>query len=197
MESGGIPFSLPALYIIYVRGHSGLFARSVAFSEGGSRIHINNKNRLFQARSIILGLELTVNYCYNRYMEKYAVIAIVENNGKILVGKKIEKPSKFLSSAWHIPGGKLDKNETEKEALVREIQEEAGIKISVKELLDEGITPTGKRSLWYLCSTNTQDVKPGDDLTDAKFISKSEVKEACDPKDISRWPLGVIKYFNS
>ena len=41
-------------------------------------------------------------------------LLIVENNGKILVGKKIEKPSKFLSSAWHIPGGKLDKNETEK-----------------------------------------------------------------------------------
>ncbi|MBU1255707.1 hypothetical protein KKE74_00630 [Patescibacteria group bacterium] len=39
---------------------------------------------------------------------KIAVVAIVEYNNQVLVGKKT-KTSHFLSNTWHIPGGKLKK----------------------------------------------------------------------------------------
>lgn len=129
-------------------------------------------------------------------MKNYAVIAIVENNGRILVGKKIEKSEKFLSNTWHIPGGKIGKNETDEEALIREIQEEAGIEIEVKSFLDNSITPTGKRAHWYLCSSSSSDINPGDDLIDVKFIPKANVRETCDEKSISLWPPKVVEYFN-
>lgn len=129
-------------------------------------------------------------------MKKYAVIAIVEHDGNILVGKKIEKPSRFLSNTWHIPGGKVDSGEDEKIALIREIEEEAGIKIKVKKFLDKSKTPTGKRADWYLCSAISSDIKAGDDLSDAKFVPRSQVKNICDPKSVSLWPPKVVEYFN-
>ncbi len=60
-----------------------------------------------------------------------AVAAIVEDKGKILVGKKI-KGNHFLSQTWHLPGGKHNNGEAEEEAIIREIKEEAGIEIKIK-----------------------------------------------------------------
>ena len=40
---------------------------------------------------------------------KIAVVAIVENNGQVLIGKKI-KGNTLFSNSWHIPGGMLQKN---------------------------------------------------------------------------------------
>lgn len=116
---------------------------------------------------------------------KIAVVAIVEYEGQVLVGKKINS-NHFLSNTWHIPGGKPELNETEEQALVREIEEEAGIKIKVGRFLDERIVPNASvRARWYLCSALTCDLKPGDDLAKVKYVPKSEILKICDQKAIS------------
>ena len=124
---------------------------------------------------------------------KTAVVAIVEYDGQILIGKKINKKS-ILNNSWHIPGGKVKAGENEEQALKREIKEEAGIEIRVDKFFDI-CSNNNFQVKWYLCSALTNNINPGDDLAEVLFVPKSEVKHVCDPKAISLWPQKVLEYF--
>lgn len=123
-----------------------------------------------------------------------AVVALIERDGKILIGKK-KKRIHLLSKMWHIPGGKKKPNEAEEEALVREMKEELGLKIRVNKFLAQKNFPKlHKKTKWYLCSPLTDKIKPGDDLAEAKYVSKKNIFETCHPKAISLWPSKVVSY---
>ena len=131
-------------------------------------------------------------------MAKIAVTAIIEHNGQVIVGKKIKMDGHFLSGKWHIPGGKLNSGENETDAIVREMQEEAGIKINVVRFLDEFYNEKSDVMVrWYLCQPLTFDLTPGDDLEEVKFVPKKDVATICDREAVSRWPQKVIEYFES
>ncbi|MEK4860765.1 (deoxy)nucleoside triphosphate pyrophosphohydrolase [Staphylococcus sp. FSL W8-0774] len=59
--------------------------------------------------------------------------AIIFSDNKILCAQRSEKMS--LPLMWEFPGGKVEKNESEEEALIREIQEEMKCDISINEKL--------------------------------------------------------------
>jgi len=55
-------------------------------------------------------------------------VGIISNEiGEVLVGQRTIKDQYF--GKWEFPGGKLEGNETPKEALVRELKEELGIDV--------------------------------------------------------------------
>ena len=60
---------------------------------------------------------------------KRAVVALVEHEGKILLGKKRQDSEGFFAGKWHIPGETMEDDETDEEALIRGMREEAGIEI--------------------------------------------------------------------
>lgn len=53
------------------------------------------------------------------------VAAIIEKDGKILIAQRDN--SSDQAGLWEFPGGKVDANESQPQALVRELQEELGI----------------------------------------------------------------------
>lgn len=55
-----------------------------------------------------------------------------EYEGKILY--LLRNPEKPQGNTWCIPGGKLEKQETARQAVIREVEEETGIKISNEAL---------------------------------------------------------------
>lgn len=55
--------------------------------------------------------------------------AIIEQGEKILVARRGAQQSQ--AGMWEFPGGKVDSGETPEEALVRELQEELGITVTV------------------------------------------------------------------
>jgi len=59
-----------------------------------------------------------------------ASIAIIDANDQILIAKRPNK--KHLSGFWEFPGGKVEKNESPENALVREVKEELNIDINNK-----------------------------------------------------------------
>ena len=62
----------------------------------------------------------------------FVSICILKKKDKILITKR---PShKLFGDFWEFPGGKLENNETFEEAVVRELYEELGIKINIKNL---------------------------------------------------------------
>ena len=60
--------------------------------------------------------------------------AIINDSGEILCA---QRGYGSLIGKWEFPGGKVENGETDQEALMREIKEELGIKVSVEDLIDE------------------------------------------------------------
>lgn len=56
-----------------------------------------------------------------------AVVGILRRDGRVLVAQRPE--GKPYSGYWEFPGGKIEKNETGRDALVRELHEELGISV--------------------------------------------------------------------
>ena len=60
--------------------------------------------------------------------------AIINEKGEVLCA---QRGYGSLKGKWEFPGGKIEKGESDAEALAREIKEELGIKVEVKEMVDE------------------------------------------------------------
>ena len=127
--------------------------------------------------------------------KRRAVIAIVCYEGKYLIGRKRADSSKFLAGQWHIIGENLEDGESDISALVRGIQEEAGINISVGKYLAAGITPTGKGAHWYECFAQSNELRIGSDLEDARWVTRDELLKFCEER-ITSWPQEIHSYFN-
>ena len=63
--------------------------------------------------------------------------AIVGENGRVLCAQRGYGP---LIGKWEFPGGKVEKGETDQQALAREIKEELGIDIIVQDFIEESYT---------------------------------------------------------
>lgn len=60
------------------------------------------------------------------------VAALIEEGGNIMICQRpADKPQPLL---WEFPGGKVEKNETPQQALIRECAEELNIEIEVQNL---------------------------------------------------------------
>ena len=60
---------------------------------------------------------------------------ITNTDGKIFIARR--KKDKLLGGKWEFPGGKIEKDETQKECLQRELNEEFAMQIKVGERLGE------------------------------------------------------------
>ena len=58
-----------------------------------------------------------------------AACALLDQDGRILLAQRPE--GKSLAGLWEFPGGKVETGETPEETLVRELEEELGIKTKV------------------------------------------------------------------
>jgi 8-oxo-dGTP diphosphatase len=61
------------------------------------------------------------------------VAAVIEKQGNILCVQRGPSALDYISYKWEFPGGKIERGETEEEALQREIKEELEMEIMVKK----------------------------------------------------------------
>jgi len=59
------------------------------------------------------------------------IAAIIRENNRVLL---CQRKGGALAGKWEFPGGKLEEGETPEECLVREIEEELGISITVGDI---------------------------------------------------------------
>ncbi|WP_138482576.1 (deoxy)nucleoside triphosphate pyrophosphohydrolase [Dyadobacter bucti] len=86
--------------------------------------------------------------------------AVIEHNGKILAGQRSAALSFPLQ--WEFPGGKLEKNETDEEGLVREIREELNVEIEILHKLPVTSKDQGWREIIlvpFVCRLRTKNIK--------------------------------------
>lgn len=63
-------------------------------------------------------------------------LCFVRRNDELLMLNRENKPTQGL---WNGVGGKIDKNETSMECIIREVKEETNIDISTYEVIDKGV----------------------------------------------------------
>jgi 8-oxo-dGTP diphosphatase len=70
-------------------------------------------------------------------VNQIVVAAAIVAEGKVLVAQRVRPPE--LAGRWELPGGKVATGETEPEALARELAEELGVEVAVRERLGEDV----------------------------------------------------------
>ena len=68
-------------------------------------------------------------------MAKVSIACIAYKRGKILIAHR--NPTGQMGSRWEFPGGKVENGEDEKLSVVREMEEEFGMKVKVIEKITE------------------------------------------------------------
>lgn len=84
--------------------------------------------------------------------------AVIEHDGKVLAGQRSAALSFPLQ--WEFPGGKLEKGETDEQALFREIMEELNVTIEIVDKLPETSKDQGWREIVlvpFVCKVDTTD----------------------------------------
>jgi len=108
---------------------------------------------------------------------------VVIANGRVLLIRRRSPP---LEGEWSIPGGMLDLGETILEGVRREVAEETGIEVHVRDLIEvfEKISQdaTGRTQyhfvvLDYLCEVIRGEARAGSDASDVAWAAHSDLPE--------------------
>jgi len=107
------------------------------------------------------------------------VDGVLIEDGTILLIKRKNPP---FQGKWALPGGFVEYGERTEVAVVREVQEETGLKTEVISLLgvysDPERDPRGHTvSVVYILKRTGGELKGGDDASDAAFFSLNELPE--------------------
>lgn len=112
-------------------------------------------------------------------MKTYNVVAaVIVNSDRILCMQRNESKYDYISLKWEFPGGKVEDNETEEEALIREAKEELNLDIIIEDKL---ITvaheyPDFKIIMHtFLCFCLSKDIILNDHK-DFKWLKKEELR---------------------
>ncbi|HLD12562.1 MAG TPA: NUDIX hydrolase [Candidatus Nanoarchaeia archaeon] len=103
------------------------------------------------------------------------VVGIVNRGSTILMAlRKIQEDN----LSWVFPGGRLQSEETEKEAVIREVLEETGILCSPTRKLGERIHPNTRKSICYwVCDYTSGEISLRDpEITDAQWVQPQRIE---------------------
>ena len=89
--------------------------------------------------------------------------AILMRGDKVFIGQR--KSGKRMADLWEFPGGKLEPGETPEDCLAREMKEEFGVQIAIREFFGESVYHYefgSIRLLAYLVDWTSGEMSPTD-----------------------------------
>lgn len=153
---------------------------------------LNRSSQTFISNSSTFYVGLKWKVSNKRQMIK-VVCAIIRKDNKILITQRSETMK--LPLKWEFPGGKVENNEDEFDALVREIKEELSIDIHLQSRLSSHIHDYGNLKInliAYVCQHISGDIQ----LTEHKNYTYVTLEEL--PKfDLADADLPIIKDLKS
>lgn len=107
-------------------------------------------------------------------------VAVI-NESRLLVVRKNQGP---FADLWAVPGGKVELGETRREAAAREVLEETGLEVAVKEAIwiGESIGP-GEPPEWHFTLVDFRaaviggTLRAGDDASEARWVTRPELTD--------------------
>ncbi len=110
----------------------------------------------------------------------YLTKGIVRFNGKYLLMKKIKDIIPENAGKWEAPGGKIKENENPEKSLLREIEEETGLKCKIiKELPLLKMREKGYESVChvFLVEAPSEKIKLSSEHSEYKWLKPNEIKK--------------------
>ncbi len=183
------------MYKIYIKKSLLILARRSAVSKlkdkYGDAIFIEHKAGQKQLLQVIEGIEkgsvantyVLTAINYEKLKKNFKKIYVtVDAAGGLVINEKGEGLFIYKRGKWDLPKGKLESNETLKEAAIREVEEETSVKnLKIVESLCQTKhtyrTKSGKRAIkrshWYLMKAPNQKVSPQaeEDIEEVKWIN--------------------------
>lgn len=121
---------------------------------------------------------------------------IFSSDGCLLMGRKDPAKGGVYPTAWHIPGGGIMKDETLKDALVRELHEEVRLRLTKNQLValpfigqGETVKTVDGKRVWCKMKFHRFEVRldktaaelaseviPGDDLVELRWFCNDELE---------------------
>jgi len=105
------------------------------------------------------------------------VAAVIEHENQYLCVQRNANKYDYISYKYEFPGGKVEPNETNEEALTREIQEELNLEIHIQKhiITVEHTYPDFKISMHtYLCKSQNREITLNEHV-DQKWLEKSDL----------------------
>jgi 8-oxo-dGTP pyrophosphatase MutT (NUDIX family) len=141
---------------------------------------IDSKTRVFKRLTFIVDdLSLFKDFMINEFKSVPAAGGLVRKHGELLVIKR--------HGLWDIPKGKIEKGEKKKDAAVREVEEECGVKVKLGEKIGKTLhlyKMKGKYAFkythWYrMTILSEKDMKPqkSEGIEDVRWMSQEEVSK--------------------
>jgi 8-oxo-dGTP diphosphatase len=100
------------------------------------------------------------------------VAAALVRDGRVLAARRSTPPE--LAGAWEFPGGKVEADETERDALARECSEELGIDVEVGAQLGTAGDDRIELAL-YAAILVSGEPAVGDDHDDVRWVGPHEI----------------------
>lgn len=108
-----------------------------------------------------------------------AGVLILDDKNRVLLAKRKFDPKK---GTWQTPGGFMHPGETPEEAIVREVEEELGVQISLgkyagcmPETYDYGGVILPFLGIYFTATIVKGDIVPKDDVAEARFFDIEEI----------------------
>lgn len=101
---------------------------------------------------------------------------VIDVHGRVLLVRRKIEP---FSGSWALPAGYQEIDEHPRDTVVREIREECGIEVEVRELFDLLYVPSPQRKpanlAVYLCAPLGGVLAAGQDVSDAAWFDLSDL----------------------
>lgn len=124
------------------------------------------------------------------------VRGLVNHNGRYLFLKKAKDIVQENIGKWECPGGKIHDNEVPKQTLLREVEEETGLKCEIVKALPSlqaNAKQITSKCFIYLLKAETDKVRLSPEHTEYKWIEPEKVKEL----PLVLFADLLLKYFNN
>ncbi len=100
------------------------------------------------------------------------VAAAVLRDGQVLAARRAQPPS--LAGGWEFPGGKVETDEDDADALVRELQEELGVTVRVRRRLGE-VDLDDLQLVLYAATLRDGEPQPGADHDELRWLEAASL----------------------